>query len=310
MKTKNRRIIISVLLIVLFIYAVTQIGHDCFLFPKHSKTNIEKAAPSTSLEQWTAQTRAEISSDKRMADAISADAAIVVDPIHRKTLFEKNADRKEYPASMTKMMTCILAIESGRLDSVVPVSQQASDASDTYLSKGDRLVMSNLLYMLMLSSNNGAAVALSEYLSTRGDSFINKMNRKAKMLGMNHTHFVTPNGMHAPNHYSTARDMALLANYCMRNAKFREFVKTKEKRVRWQFHAGKNIHCRNENKLLDLYDGVNGVKTGYTDIALGCLATSYEKNGKRLIVVVMHSSRGQFRFHDTVRLLDWAKKRC
>lgn len=309
MKTKYRRVIISVLLITLFIYAVIKIGHECFGNNKHSKTNIEKVAISVSPEQWTAQTRSEVSSDKRIAQTISADAAIVVDPIHKKTLFEKNADRKEYPASMTKMMTCILAIESGRLDSIVPISQLASDASDTYLSKGDRLVMSNLLYMLMLSSNNGAAVALSEYLSTRGDSFINKMNRKAKILGMNHTHFVTPNGMHAPNHYSTARDIALLASYCMRNTKFREFVNTKEKRVRWQFHAGKNIHCRNENKLLELYDGVNGVKTGYTDIALGCLATSYEKNGKRLIVVVMHSRRGQFRFHDTVRLLDWAKKR-
>lgn len=309
MKTKNRRIIISLLLIVVFIYAAARIGYNCFLSSRHPKANIEKVTTSISPEQWAAQTRAEVASDKRMAEAISADAAIVVDPIHKKTLFEKNADRKEYPASMTKMMTCILAIESGRLDSVVPISQQASDASDTYLSKGDRLVMSNLLYMLMLSSNNGAAVALSEYLSTRGDSFINKMNRKAKMLGMNHTHFVTPNGMHAPNHYSTARDMALLATYCMRNVKFREFVKTKEKRVRWQFHAGKNIHCRNENKLLDLYGGVNGVKTGYTDIALGCLATSYEKNGKRLIVVVMHSSRGQYRFHDTAKLLDWAKRR-
>lgn len=309
MKTKNRRIIISLLLIVVFIYAAARIGYNCFFSSRYSKANIEKVTTSISPEQWAAQTRAEVASDRRMAEAISADAAIVVDPIHKKTLFEKNADRKEYPASMTKMMTCILAIESGRLDSVVPVSQQASDASDTYLSKGDRLVMSNLLYMLMLSSNNGAAVALSEYLSTRGDSFINKMNRKAKMLGMNHTHFVTPNGMHAPNHYSTARDMALLATYCMRNAKFREFVKTKEKRVKWQFHAGKNIHCRNENKLLDLYGGVNGVKTGYTDIALGCLATSYEKNGKRLIVVVMHSSRGQFRFHDTAKLLDWAKRR-
>ena len=240
-----------------------------------------------------------------MAQAISADAAIVVDRSTGKILFEKNADRMEYPASMTKMMTCILAIESGKLDSIVTISANASAASDTYLTRGDRILLSNLLYMLMLSSNNGSAVAIADYLSTPSENFMQMMNQKAKALGMYHTHFITPNGMHHPNHFSTARDMATLASYCMRNPQFKEYVATKQKRITYKYPAGKNIHCYNENKLLDLYDGVNGIKTGFTDIAKGCLTTSYDRNGARLIVVVMHSRKGQLRFYDTMKLLDW-----
>jgi D-alanyl-D-alanine carboxypeptidase (penicillin-binding protein 5/6) len=270
-----------------------------------------KKSPKSSAEMnvnnpnlWTG-TKAEKYSNNQMAQAISADAAIVVDRSTGKVLFEKNADRMEYPASMTKMMTCILAIESGKLDSIVTISANASAASDTYLTRGDRILLSNLLYMLMLSSNNGSAVAIADYLSTPSENFMQMMNQKAKALGMYHTHFITPNGMHHPNHFSTARDMATLASYCMRNPQFKEYVATKQKRITYKYPAGKNIHCYNENKLLDLYDGVNGIKTGFTDIAKGCLTTSYDKNGARLIVVVMHSRKGQLRFYDTMKLLDW-----
>jgi D-alanyl-D-alanine carboxypeptidase (penicillin-binding protein 5/6) len=306
MKNKRQHIIIATVLIALFLFVVTRIEKNYIATPGDSKDKKE-LADSVKLPSKGRQDTVEVSSNARLAEAISADAAIVVDQTNGKVLFEKNADRMEYPASMTKMMTCVLAVESGKLDSIVTISPTASAASDTYLTSGDRIKLSNLLYMLMLQSNNGSAVAVAEFLSTPHDNFIARMNRKAQQLGMTHTHFVTPNGMHDPNHYSTARDMAKLALYCMRNSQFREFVKEEQLRVRYKYPAGKNIHCRNENKLLSLYDGVNGIKTGYTDIALGCLASSYERNGLRLIAVVMHSRRGQLRFYDSMKLLDWTR---
>ena len=291
--------------IIFFLYALTQTGNIYYSLSGHSKADADSIqAVQQEAKKW-AGTQEEKYSHEKIAKAISADAAIVIDQSTGKVLFEKNADRKEYPASMTKMMTCILALERGRLDDVVTISARASAASDTYLTRGDRILLSNLLYLLMLDSNNGSAVAVADYMAAHGGNFIAQMNQKAVQLGMNHTHFVNPNGMHDPQHYSTARDMATLAMYCMRNSNFREFVKTKQKRAVYKYPAGKNMHCRNENKLLDLYDGVNGVKTGFTDAAMGCVATSYEKNGVRLIAVVMHSRKGQLRFYDTMKLLDW-----
>lgn len=308
MKNKTQHIIIAIVLIALFLFVVTRIEKNYLTLPDASKGK-KQQVDSLPLPSKGRQDTVEVSSNAKLAEAISADAAIVVDQTNGKVLFEKNADRMEYPASMTKMMTCVLAIESGKLDSIVTITPTASAASDTYLTAGDRIKLSNLLYMLMLQSNNGSAVAIAEFLSTPHENFIARMNRKAQQLGMIHTHFVTPNGMHDPSHYSTARDISKLALYCMRNIQFREFVKEEQLRVKYKYPAGKNIHCHNENKLLSLYDGVNGIKTGYTDIALGCLASSYERNGLRLVVVVMHSRRGQLRFYDSMKLLDWTRAR-
>lgn len=305
----RKKVLATSLSLLVVIVVVFSVCNKCFSSSLTADKDGRSIAPQQS-EAPKVDPRIEQTSNQKLAASITADAAILVNQANGKALFEKNADRREYPASMTKMMTCILAIESGKLNSTITISANAAAASDTYLSKGDRVTISNLLYMLMLSSNNGAAVAISENLSTRGESFKTKMNKKAKAIGMTATHFVTPNGMHDSSHYSTARDMAKLAAYCMRNATFRGYVKTETMRMKWVTPHGKHIMCRNENKLLRLYDGVNGIKTGYTDPALGCLASSYSKNGVSYIVVVMHSHRGQFRFHDTTKILDWAKKNC
>lgn len=301
----SRKQVIYIVLGLLFVgYAI------CMLRKAHIATHQKPKAIVENHLQMVGQDKyahVEVSSNARLAQSITADAAIVVDGTTGKVLFSKNPDRLEYPASMTKMMTCILAIESRRLDSIVTISSHAEESSDTYLRKGDRITLSNLLYLLMLSSNNGSAVAVGEYISGNLNRFINLMNTKARALGMTQTHFVTPNGRHHPQHYSTARDMALLARYCMRNPQFREVVKTPQRRVRYKVPAGKNFLCRNENKLLELYPGVNGVKTGFTETALGCLATSFESRGTRLIVVVMHAHKGQRRLHETVKLLDWTR---
>lgn len=245
--------------------------------------------------------------DSVLAHSISSDAAIIINRKSGRVLFEKNADKQEYPASMTKMMTCLLAVEHSRLDTLIVIGEHAARAMDTNLCRGDRITMQGLLYQLMLVSDNGAAVAIADYLTSSGKlTFADMMNQKARAIGMTATHFVTSNGLHDPNHYSTARDMARLATYCMSNAAFRSIVGTPEVRVLWKRPAGKNLYCHNENHLFFTYPGVNGVKTGYTNQARGCLATSLERPDTKLIVVVMHSLNSQTRFRDTKKLLDWA----
>lgn len=244
--------------------------------------------------------------DSVLANSISSDAAIIINKNSGQVLFEKNADKQEYPASMTKMMTCLLAVEHSRLDTLITIDEHAARAMDTNLCRGDHITMQGLLYQLMLVSDNGAAVAIADYLASSGkQTFADMMNQKARAIGMTASHFVTPNGLHDPNHYSTARDMARLATYCMSNAAFRSIVGTPEVRVLWKRPAGKNLYCHNENHLFFTYPGVNGVKTGYTNQARGCLATSFERPDTKLIVVVMHSLNGQTRFRDTKKLLDW-----
>ena len=308
MKKINRKFIIYSLIVVGIICIIIVIGNS-HCSSKSSKPKAEYVRTDPNKSASGIDTRTERTNQKELSDCITADAAIVYNASTGNAIFEKNADRREYPASMTKMMTGILAIESGKINDEITISKAASDASYTFLKTGDKLTMSELLYMLMLSSNNGAAVALAEYLSTPGENFAAKMNKKARAIGMMDTHFITPNGMHHNDHYSTARDMAKLGAYCMRNPQFKVYVDTEQHRARWKVPAGKHYACYNENKLLSLYDGVNGIKTGYTEPAQCCLATSYEKNGKHLVVVVMHSKRGQFKYHDTTKLLDWAIRR-
>jgi D-alanyl-D-alanine carboxypeptidase (penicillin-binding protein 5/6) len=309
MTKKKRNIIIIAVVILFLLYALLQTGIVFFSTPAYSsskgiKNYLALADAYSGLNEATAVT-SDTASYNRVLRKISADAAIVYDLSLHKIVFAKNIDKQEYPASMTKMMTCILAIESGKLESVAKVGKSAALASYTYLSEGDQLSLSELLYMLMLSSNNGAAITIADHLTTPRMTFISLMNRKARELGMTSTHFINPNGMHEVNHYSSARDMAKLATYCMRNSVFRGIVNTTYKRVVWKFPRGKHMMCHNENHLLGLYDGVNGVKTGYTKQAQGCLATSFEKNNTKFITIVLHSRNAYMRFVDSKTLIDW-----
>ena len=244
--------------------------------------------------------------------AVTAKAAIIMDATTGEVLYAKDAESRRYPASTTKMMTLLVALEKGRLDDWVVASKAAheTEGSSLYLEAGEKQRLLDLLYGIMLVSGNDATVAVAEHIAGSVPAYARLMTQKAQEIGAVNTQFANSSGLPDPNHYSTAHDLARIAAYGYRTQPlFAEIVSSKRRVMPWP-GKGYDREIFNENRMLWLYPGANGVKTGYTDIALGCLATSYEKNGKRLIVVVMHSSRGQFRFHDTVRLLDWAKKRC
>lgn len=237
---------------------------------------------------------------------ITADAAIVVDTGSGRVLYEKNADKREYPASMTKMMTCLLAIESGRLGSIVEVSPNAAAVECTRMHPGDQIRMQDLITQMMLISDNGAATAVGESLSGGDiDYFAERMNRRATSLGMTNTHFVNANGMPDDDHYSTARDMEKLAAAAFQNQIFRKIVSTKEANIYYVRPAGRVEYCVNTNELLGNYEGMVGGKTGWTRAARVCLTVAADRDSHELIAVVMHSDDDESRFLEAAALLDY-----
>lgn len=216
------------------------------------------------------------------AGAVSARSAAVMDPISGRLLFEKDSDRQSLIASTTKMMTALLICERCNvLDQMrIPKEAVGIEGSSMYLREGEKLTLQELLYGLMLSSGNDAAVALALYCCGSTEEFAALMNDKARSLGMTQTHFENPNGLDAKNHYSTARDLAILASYAMDNPVFAKTVSTKTITVG-------NRCLRNHNKLLWLYPGADGVKTGYTRAAGRILVSSAAQNRRRLVAVTI-----------------------
>lgn len=239
------------------------------------------------------------------APEITADAAIVMDEQTGQVLYEKNADKREYPASMTKMMTCILAIEKGSPDQIITVSDNAANVECTRLYPGYALRLADITQQMMMISDNGAATAIGEALGGDEASFADMMNAKAKEIGAVNTHFVNMNGMPDPDHYSTARDMAKIAAYGMKLDKFRQIVGTKEKRIYYIAPQGHTTYCVNTNALLDTYPGCTGIKTGWTSAARGCVSAAATRDGRELIAVVMHSDDDETRFSEAAELLDY-----
>lgn len=230
------------------------------------------------------------------AGAVSAQSAAVMDPISGRLLFDKNSSKQSLIASTTKIMTALLICERCNvLDQMrIPKEAVGIEGSSMYLREGEKLTLQELLYGLMLSSGNDAAVALALYCCGSIEEFANQMNDKARCLGMTQTHFANPNGLDAKDHYSTARDLAILAAFAMENPVFAQTVSTKT------ITAG-NRFLRNHNKLLWLYPGADGVKTGYTKAAGRILVSSAERNRRRLVAVTINDPND---WHDHATLLD------
>ncbi len=217
------------------------------------------------------------------AKAISAQKAILLDATTARVLYEKDADSQALIASTTKIMTALIVCEQCNvLDRMrVPKEAVGIEGSSMYLRAGEVLTIQDLLYGLMLHSGNDAAVALAIYCGGTVEGFAQLMNDKAHRLGMTNTHFVNPNGLDSPGHYSTARDMAVLAAYAMENPIFAQTVSTKTVRV------GNRV-LRNHNKLLWRVEGADGVKTGFTKAAGRILVSSATRQGRRLIAVTIN----------------------
>ena len=216
------------------------------------------------------------------ADGISAQKAIVLDATTGRVLYEKRADEKCLIASTTKIMTALVVCEQCNvLDRIrIPKEAVGIEGSSMYLQEGEILTVQELLYGLMLSSGNDAAVALAIYCGGTVEGFAQLMNDKARMLQLENTHFVNPHGLDAPGHYSTARDLAVLGQYAMKNPIFANTVSAKSVTIGQRTLA-------NHNKLLWRVEGVDGIKTGFTKAAGRILVSSAMRNGRRLVAVTI-----------------------
>jgi len=234
-----------------------------------------------------------------------ASSAIVMDYKTGKVLWEKNPDELMYPASTTKMMTAILAIENIKdLNKKIKISKNAagSNFSTITFKKGDEITLLDLLKAALIASANNATIALAECISGDEKEFVNLMNKKAKEIGALNTNFENTNGLDSnfPYHKTTARDLAIIASYCLKNDLFKEIVSTPQTFI----HINKKeLIIKNTNTLLDI-DYIKGIKTGYTEKAGYCLVTYSNKNDFELISVVLNSSP-YGKNYDALRLINW-----
>ncbi|KUO76014.1 MAG: hypothetical protein APF77_00010 [Clostridia bacterium BRH_c25] len=245
---------------------------------------------------------------------ITAPSAILIDAKTGKVLYEKNADEKRYPASTTKVMTGLLAVLHGKMNETIIIGKNPPlierGSSQIYLITGEQLTMEQLLYALMLESANDAAVAIAEHISGSVEEFAELMNSKAKELGAANTNFVTPNGLHDDNHYTTARDLAMIAKYAMTLDKFRDVVKEVKYTIPKTNKQEERNYITNTNKLIWKtydklrYEYATGIKTGYTTKSKQCLVGGAKKGDLELISVVLGAD-GQKVYSDTVALFEY-----
>jgi len=242
--------------------------------------------------------------------SLKAESAVLLDAYSGRVLYAKNPHLKAYPASMTKLMTLVLAaeaIDSGRikLTDMVTASENAASygGSQIFLAPGEVLSLKDLLLGIALASGNDASVAVAEYIAGSHEDFVEMMNEKAQELGMTGTHFVNCNGLHDPDHYSTAYDFGLLGVHALKFPMIRELCSVKHYRIREE--TGRPFQYDNKNKLLWHYPGTDGFKTGWTVDAKYCLTATCERNGLRFVSVVMGVPVKSGQFEDTKTLFNW-----
>lgn len=240
---------------------------------------------------------------------LSAKSAIIMEKESGQIFYGKSMDTRRANASTTKIMTTILALENRKWDSRVTISQNVIKTPYTTLrySKGDEIRMKDLIYAALVLSDNGSATALAEHTSGSVEAFAERMNQKALSLGCPDTNFVNPHGLDAKNHYSTARDLAVIAGYAMNNDKFSQAVKTKKYGFT-SLKKKKYYSFKSTDKLLGEVSGVVGIKTGTTGNAGCCFVGDFRYKGKDYITVVLGAKKDAQRWEDTRALIRYIKK--
>lgn len=254
-------------------------------------------------------------------ESIIGEAAIVMNKRNGEWLYQKNETERVYPASTTKIMTALVAIEKGNLSDLIEVGSEVSmkeeGESSAFLQQGRTYSLQQLLAGLMLPSGNDAARAIAVYVANLDHAssslsvddslayFADLMNEKARALGAKDTHFVNPHGLHDDQHYTTAADMALIVQEAMKNETFQQIVDQGT-------YQDQDVTYTNTNLLLDAnsqyyYEGADGIKTGYTNQAGRCLISSATRNGQTVIVIVFHSTEEDI-WNDSIALLDYGFK--
>ncbi len=224
---------------------------------------------------------------------IRGEGAYLIDVLSGQTLFMKNPDKPLAPASTTKIMTGLLAIERGDLNDIVTASSSMHNnklvyGTQIYLEPGERMPLKELLYALLLNSANDAAVAIGEHVGGNLPNFVEMMNQRAREIGANQTHFLNSSGLTEAGHVTTAHDLALIARVAYQNPTFAEYVRTKSQAI-VRTKQGSPTLMVNENKLLWRDSTVDGIKTGYTAAAQNCLVASVTKDGRQFIGVILKS---------------------
>lgn len=235
--------------------------------------------------------------------AVTAKAVVIIDPLTNTILFEKNPHQRLLPASTTKIMTGLIALEVFQPNEVVTITDADKSIGQTSnLVSGEQITVENLLYALLVNSGNDAALALARHYPAGYSTFVDRMNQKAAELGLLDTHYTNVSGVEQEAHYSTAADLSRLAKEAMKNSLFAQIVGTKS--ITIQSIDGRFVRkLTNLNQLLGKVDGVLGIKTGWTDNAGECLVSFTNRNGHELIIVVLGSAD---RFGESTALINWA----
>lgn len=240
----------------------------------------------------------------------NAKSAILVDSLSGKVLYEKNADEKLPPASMTKLASMLLIMESIdnetlKFDDMVTISEEAANmgGSQVFLQAGESYSVRDLLKSIAIASGNDAVYAMAEKIGGSHEEFVNMLNKRLKEIGAVNTNFVNAHGLDAEGHYSTARDMSIIARELLKHEKILEYTSIYEEYL--EKNDGSRIWLVNTNKLVRYYNGVDGLKTGFTKTAGYCLTATAKKDNFRLISVVMGEDTSENRSADTVKLLNY-----
>lgn len=245
------------------------------------------------------------SSEMHTEPKINSRVAVIFDRASGDIIYGKEENKKYKMASTTKIMTAIVVLENSKLTDVVEISKKAANTGGSRLGLklDDKITVNDLLYGLMLCSGNDAAVALAEYVGGSMQGFAEMMNKKAEELKLTSTHFVTPHGLDQDEHYTTALELARIADYALKNKKFKEIVGTKEYTVTIN---GKAKKISNTNELLGNLNGVYGIKTGFTNGANRCLVTGIKRDNLDIICVVLGADTKKYRTQDSIKLIEYA----
>ncbi len=272
-------------------------------------SNDEEKENNIEAEETDEKTVSDLTTTEKENFKLYALSAVLMDADNQRVLFEKKGNVEMAMASTTKIMTCIVVLENANLEDVVTVSKHASKMPDVQLNivEGEQYILKDLLYSLMLESHNDVAVAIAEHVGGSVEGFAAMMNAKAKELGCEHTNFVTPNGLDAENHYTTAVELAKIASYAIKNKDFIKITNTPS----WQFEElkkGRSFSVNNKDRFLYMYDGAIGIKTGFTGKAGYCFVGAVDKNDKTFVSVVLGCGwppSKNYKWHDTTLLMDY-----
>jgi serine-type D-Ala-D-Ala carboxypeptidase (penicillin-binding protein 5/6) len=241
-------------------------------------------------------------------------AQLLMDTGSRQILYESNAHEKLYPASVTKVMTMLLAmeaLEAGKvaLTDLIPVSEKAAahGGSQIFLSPGDRITFEEMMIGIAVASANDGAWAMAEFLAGSGEAFVEQMNERAAQLGMVNTHFVNPHGLHDDNHYTTAYDVALMSLELLEHPAIHPWLSIwmDEEFLKGKIRKAEGVYLSNSNRIVRYYDGGDGVKTGFTNEAGNCVSASAKREDTRFLAVIMGAPGRPVLFDEARTLLDY-----